>query len=106
VAVGPDGGASNERTALAWQRTALALLAGAAVLSRVTLDTLGALALLSVAVALPMTGWVLVESRLRYLDRTGDRRRSRPRGGRAPTALLVATLAFAATELAAIAVRW
>jgi uncharacterized membrane protein YidH (DUF202 family) len=95
-------GAANERTALAWQRTALALLAGAALLSRLTLDALGAAALVGLAVAVPLAGWVLVESRLRYLQQTGERRRPRPRGGRFPTALTVATLALAATELTAL----
>ncbi len=105
MTIARDPGASNERTALAWQRTALALLAAAALLSRLTLDTLGPVALVSLGVALPLTGWVLVESRLRYLDQTAQRPRRRPRGGRFPTALTVALLVIAATELAALAAR-
>ena len=41
-----DPGVGNERTALAWQRTALALVAGSAILTRLTFDRLGAVALM------------------------------------------------------------
>jgi uncharacterized membrane protein YidH (DUF202 family) len=97
-----DPGAGNERTALAWQRTALALVAGAALLTRLTLDRLGWFAVVSVVVAGPLAGWVFVESRLRYAQAAAVRARPRPRGGRAPLALALATVVVATVELAAL----
>lgn len=95
-------GAQNERTALAWQRTALSLLAGSAAVSRLTVDRLGPLALLCVVVALPAAGWVFLESRGRYRHDADIKPRDRPRGGRAPAALTLVTVAIAVTELAAL----
>jgi uncharacterized membrane protein YidH (DUF202 family) len=97
-----DPGAGNERTALAWQRTALAIVAAAAILTRLTFDRLGVLALASVLVALPLGLWVLQESRGRYAHDSGERLRPRSRGGRAPAALAAATVVIALTELAAL----
>ena len=98
-----DLGASNERTALAWQRTALALLAGAAIIARLTFDRLGPFALVALAVVMTLSAWVLVESRGRYANEARTQSASRSRGGRAPAALTVATLIIAVVELAAIA---
>ena len=98
----PDPGLGNERTALAWQRTALSLLAGSAILARLTFDRLGPVALLSVAVAGPVGLWLFLESRGRYRHDAGVRRRPRSRGGRAPLALAVATVAAGLTELTAL----
>ena len=95
-------GLANERTALAWHRTALAIVAGSALLTRLTYDQLGLLALASVGVALPLGLWVFVESRGRYDHDAGVRRRPRSRSGRAPAALVVATAAIGLTELAAL----
>lgn len=94
----------NERTALAWQRTALALLAGGAVVARLTLDRLGVFAVASLALELPLVLWVMVESRGRYHHDAGIRERGRPRGGRATAALAVAVVVIAVTELSALAV--
>lgn len=99
-----DLGLVNERTALAWQRTALALMAGSAVLARLTFDRLGAMAFAGVVVVLPLSMWVLVESRGRYAHDAGARLRRRHRGGRAPAALTVATVVLALVELVAIIV--
>ena len=99
-----DVGAANERTALAWQRSALALIAGAVLLARLTWSTLGPVALVVLSVALVLSSWVFVESRGRYAHDAGMRRRPRSRGGRAPLALAVATALIGATELAALAV--
>lgn len=95
-------GRQNERTALAWQRTALSLLAGAAVLSRLTYERLGILSLVSFALALPLCLWVFVESRGRYRHDAGVRLRARPRGGRAPALLTAGLVWMALTELTAI----
>ncbi len=97
-----DPGVYNERTALAWQRTALALLAGSAVVSRLTLDRIGVLAVASVIVTMPLALWVMLESRGRYAHDAGVRRRPRSRGGRAPGILAVVTVLIGLTELAAL----
>ena len=99
-----DDAAGNERTALAWQRTALSLAAASALLSRLTFDRLGLTALLSI-LALPLSLWVLVESRRRYSHDAGVPVRRRSRDGRAPAALALATAATVATELVALRVR-
>lgn len=97
-----EPGVPNERTALAWQRTALSLVATAAVMARLTWSALGAATLVPLAAALLLSVWVLVESSGRYAHDAGTRRRSRSRGGRAPLALAVATALVAATELVAV----
>lgn len=96
-----DSGLANERTALAWQRTALSLMVAAAVMARLTFGRLGPVAALPLGIATVLSGWVFVESRGRYEDATQQRRRPRPRGGRAPLALAVATVLIALTEIAA-----
>lgn len=101
-----DLGVSNERTALAWQRTALALMAGTAIMARLTYSQLGWLALVVLSVALLLGFWVFLESWLRYTHHAGIRFRARPRGGRAPASLAVATILIAGTELAAQVVAW
>jgi uncharacterized membrane protein YidH (DUF202 family) len=90
-----DPGTAGERTALAWQRTALTVIAGALLVSRLTLDTLGPAAFAVVVVAVPIAVWVLVESRLRH-------RRGIRQGGRAAAGLTAAVVALAATELVAL----
>jgi uncharacterized membrane protein YidH (DUF202 family) len=100
-----DPGAGNERTALAWQRTALALVAGAFLLGRLNFERLGIYALASVVVAVPLSAWVFLESRQRYLRHAGLHRDARPRGGRAPTFLTLATITLILAELAALRAR-
>ena len=92
-------GTATERTALAWQRTALAVLAGALVLARITFDELGRLAFAVVVAAVPLALWVLVESGIRS-------RRATARGGRAAAVLTVAVVVLAAGELAALVRSW
>ena len=99
-----DASASNERTALAWQRTALALIAGSAVLTRLTFERLGPLALVSVGVAAPLGLWLFFESRRRYRHDAGLAVRTRTRGAAAPFALTLATSAVALVEIAALLV--
>ena len=57
-----DSTAPQERTALAWRRTGLALLVGALTIGRLTLDTLGPVVVLPTLVAATVAGWVLVEA--------------------------------------------
>lgn len=101
-----DLGVSNERTALAWQRTALALMAGTAIMARLTYTELGWFAVAMLSVALLLSAWVFVESWLRYSHHAGTRLRRRGRGGRAPASLAAATVLIAGTELAAQVVAW
>ena len=90
----------NERTALAWQRTALATIAGAAVVARLTLDRLGALVVIGLVVAVPLGLWVFLESRSRYRDDPVGVARD----GRATAAVTLGVVAIALTELAALVV--
>ncbi len=100
--VSTDAGMANERTALAWQRTALSLAAGAAVMARLTWSELGLVAALVLAVAVALGVWVFVESTGRYRHDAGTRSRGRGRSGRAPLALTVAVVLMCATEAFAL----
>ena len=95
-------GVQNERTALAWQRTALSLLAGSAIVSRLTIERIGSAALLCVLAALPVTLWILHLSRVRYRRHTADEQ-SRSRDGRTPACLALVAVMVSLTELVAIA---
>lgn len=99
-----DEGASNERTALSWQRTALSLLGGSAILARLTWSSLGFVVLIPLGIATGLALWVFIESRWRYAHDAGTRSRGRSRGGTAPGSLAVATTLLAATELAALTI--
>lgn len=96
-----DPGISNERTALAWQRTALSLIAGSAIVTRLTWSTLGlwALAILSAVTLLSL--WVFVEGTGRYSHDAGIRARPRSRGGRAPLVLASGAGLLSASEILA-----
>jgi uncharacterized membrane protein YidH (DUF202 family) len=98
----PDAGTPNARTALAWQRTALALVGASAVVARLTFDRVGVTAVLVLAVALLLGVWVLLESRLRYAHAAGTRSRGRERSGRAPLAVTVAVVLIGVVELVAV----
>jgi uncharacterized membrane protein YidH (DUF202 family) len=97
-----DVGFSNERTALAWHRTALSLLASAAVMARLTWSDLGAYAALPLVSAALLSCWVFLVSRRRYVHRARKQRRAGVRGGLAPAALTVAFSLVALTEVAAL----
>ena len=68
-----DPGLQNERTALAWQRTGLSVLAGAAIMGRLVLGSGLVLAVAEFAVAAPLAVWVLLDSRRRYAHRRAVR---------------------------------
>ncbi len=95
-----DRGAQNERTSLAWQRTALAMIGGSAVLTRLTVDRLGPVALVGMAVTVSLGVVVLVASRLRYQEG----RRGHPGGAGLPAAVAVGTAAMILVETAALLV--
>ena len=97
-----DAGLSNERTGLAWQRTALALVAGTAIVGRLTLPAVGPVSLACLVVNGSLGLWTFAEGRSRYAQGSGRRLRSRPRGGRAAAATAAATLLLCLTEAVAV----
>lgn len=97
-------GVQNERTALAWQRTALSLIVASVALARLTFPRLGLVSLISVLVAVPLCGWVLFESRSRYRQRASFHDSTSRRGGAESAALALSIVSMAGTELAALAV--
>jgi uncharacterized membrane protein YidH (DUF202 family) len=100
MSAGPsDPGIANERTALAWQRTALSIVAGSAILARLRFAEAGAVALVPPGFSMLLGLWIVAESRGRYAHDAGVRLRRRSRGGRAPACLCAATVLLALTEL-------
>lgn len=97
-----DSGLSNERTALAWQRTALSLVAVAAIMGRLTFDRLGFVSIMLLGLAVVLCLWVFAESRWRYVQQLGHRSRGRARGGRAALSLTIATSLIAVTEIVSL----
>jgi len=93
---------SGDRTVLAWQRTAFSLLAGAAVLSRLTGDRLGTAALAGLGVTALLVLWVLVAGAAGTRGQTPADVRARD--GRAAAALSAGIVAVGLTELAAVLV--
>lgn len=100
-----DLGRAGERTALAWQRTALSLIIGGLATARLTWSVLGAGAVAPVGVAAALATWVLLESRYRSAHDPDGRSGPRGSGGRTPLALAIAVTLLAVTELATLLVR-
>ncbi|MDT9594860.1 DUF202 domain-containing protein [Nocardioides zeae] len=86
--------AAPERTALAWQRTALALVVAAAIVARLTVGDLGPVALAGGAAAAVAAGVVLVRPRTPSVQ-----------GAVPVTALTAAVVVVCALELAAVLLR-
>lgn len=97
-----DPGLQNERTALAWQRTALSLVAASAILARLSWASADAATTLLLTLAAGLSLWVFLESRFRYAHSAGVRLRPRKRGGRGPLSLAVATALIGVAELVAL----
>ena len=93
-------GAQPERTALSWQRTALASATGAAIIARHSVETLGSAAIVIMLATLALAAAAFVLGRRRYDLSPGEP--TRRRDGRAPFALTLAVLAMALTELLAL----
>jgi putative membrane protein len=101
--VGPSGGDSvpNERTALAWTRTGLALLGSALLAIRVVVERLGPLTAAFAVVALPLAVVVLVGAGRRYRSAHAARStRARLPDGRLPAGVAILLVILAVTELA------
>ncbi len=90
-----DSGLAAERTQLAWQRTALSVAAGSAVMARLTFADLGLAALALLGLALLLSSWILLDSRTRG-------RQDRLRGGVASSVLAISVVLMSVTELAAL----
>jgi uncharacterized membrane protein YidH (DUF202 family) len=93
-----DPGRAPERTALAWQRTALAILFASLLLARLTVGQLGFVAIAALGISLPLTLWVYAESRRRY---RGDVIEVSS-GGRTTLAIAFAAVLGGLCELAAL----
>lgn len=96
-----DIGFAGARTTLAWQRTALAIVAGAAIMVRLTLHELGRFALVTLGLAVLLSSWVLLESMTRHLRRN-EGAEPQARGGRAGLALALAVVLIGVTEIATL----
>ena len=96
-----DPGLAPERTALAWQRTALSIVFGTLLLARLTIGQIGVVAVVVLGVSVPLALWVYAESRRRYrgnpLDITS--------GGRTTLAVSIAATLCGLCELAALFAR-
>jgi uncharacterized membrane protein YidH (DUF202 family) len=62
-----DPGLQGERTALAWTRTALALALAGAIVTRLTVDRLGVIALALGACAIALAAVMAVIARIRFV---------------------------------------
>ncbi|NGP05138.1 DUF202 domain-containing protein [Rhodococcus sp. 14C212] len=82
-----DVGLANERTTLSWQRTALSLIAGVAVIVRVTGVDRGLGLVVVLACTALLGGSILKEGQTRYSHTVGIRQRPRGRTGLTPLVL-------------------
>ena len=99
-----DPAAPQERTALAWRRTGLALLIGALTIGRLTLDALGPAVVVPTALAAALAGWVIIAAlRTRRLARAhpGEPSFSVLADGRLPGVVAALVGALALGELIA-----
>lgn len=96
-------GGQPERTALSWQRTALASATGAAVIARHSAGTLGPASVVILLATLALAATAFILGRRRYTLSPGEP--TRRRDGRAPAALSLSVLAMALTELLALVLK-
>ncbi|MGH8775483.1 MAG: DUF202 domain-containing protein [Jiangellaceae bacterium] len=92
-------GLSGERTALAWVRTALALLAAVLLAGRLAADRLGVVAAAFVLLAVPMAAVVLAGARRRYRAAHAAPAPTSGRDGRLPASVAVLVVVLALAEL-------
>ena len=101
---GRDPGLQQERTILAWRRSGLALLVGALTIGRISLDTLGLVAVVPSVMVAGLALWVVLDAlRARRLARThpGEPGYSVLADGRLPAAVAVVVGTLGVVELAA-----
>ena len=102
-----DPGLQNERTSLAWSRTALALVVAVLLAARITLGELGLLTIIFTIFTLPLAVGVLVSASRRY--RSAHHALHAPGtflpDARLPAAVTVLVLSLAAIELAYVYAR-
>lgn len=100
-----DPGLQNERTELAWQRTALSLLTGSLILFRLTVETVSTPAVCLLLITVPVTCWVLARSRVRYHGHRVAETPPSDRDGSAAAGLTAVLVAMSLTELLSLAAR-
>ncbi|SOC52095.1 DUF202 domain-containing protein [Ornithinimicrobium cerasi] len=104
-----DPGLQQERTALAWRRTGLALVVGALTVGRLTMDTLGAGVLVPAVVAAALAAWVVgvtLRSRKYAAVHPDEPHFDRVLAdGRVPAVVAVVAASLALGELTAAAVQ-
>lgn len=98
-----DPGLQQERTALAWRRTGLALVVGVLTVGRLSMEALGAIVVLPAVLALTAALWVVAASlrRGRFAATSGVEAGFRDvlRDGRLPAAMALVVLVLCAVEL-------
>lgn len=94
---GYDPGLQSERTALAWRRTSLSILAAVLVSARITLSGGPAAALVVLLLAVPLAAWLMAAADRRYGAATGELAAS----GALPDGVLPALLAATVVALGA-----
>ena len=104
-----DPGLQQERTALAWRRTGLALVIGALTIGRLTMDTLGTSVLVPAFAAAVLAAWVVsvtLRGRRYALTHPDEPNFDRIlRDGRVPAVVALVTVALAVGELTAALVQ-
>ncbi len=107
---GVPRGMAPERTALAWTRTGLALLGAGLLIGRLALGSLGLAVVVPVALALALSGWVLVTSlrrgRWSRIVTNEGLPASVLHDGRLPAVVAVIVTLLCACELASVLASW
>ncbi|MEO6997280.1 MAG: DUF202 domain-containing protein [Terracoccus sp.] len=107
---GAPRGMAPERTALAWSRTGLALLVAGLFVGRLALGSLGLVVVVPVALALALSGWVLVTSLRRGRWSRTVTSEGLPASvlhdGRLPAVVAVIVTLLCAGELASVLAGW
>lgn len=99
-----------ERTELAWSRTGLALVGASLLVGRLSLGTLGPGVVVPVALALLLTGWVLVNALRRGRWSRAVTNEGLPASvlhdGRLPAVVTVVLVLLCASELTSLLAGW